>query len=298
MKIEYLHRKDIDRILWDQCVSASTANLIYGHSAFLDTMIPNWDAIVVNNYEAVIPLPFRTKWGIRYIYDPAFTQQLGLFSINENIRFEHVLPTVQQHFKYADIFLNFSNSVEGMLAKTNLVLSLNKSYKELYDSYKTDLKKNLKKVDKETWSYAVEFLPTEAVDMHRKHYFRKIGNASYKDFDNICLLAKKLYLQGMAFTRSISDKGKILSIALFLFDGRRIYNVMNTTTADGKEREANHFLLDRVVHEFAGKNYIFDFEGSDEPGIKAFYEKFRPQNQPYFYYKFNTLPDILKIVKK
>jgi hypothetical protein len=73
---------------------------------------------------------------------------------------------------------------------------------------------------------------------------------------------------------------------------------MNSTTPDGRKKEANHFLLDQVIKEFAGKPLIFDFEGSDVPGIKSFYEKFGAINQPYYSLHFNLLPAPFKWLKR
>ena len=73
---------------------------------------------------------------------------------------------------------------------------------------------------------------------------------------------------------------------------------MNTTTSGGKIVAANHFLFDKIIEEFAGSNYILDFEGSDLPGVKSFYEKFCPLDEPYFYLKINNLHPILKLLKK
>jgi hypothetical protein len=120
-----------------------------------------------------------------------------------------------------------------------------------------------------------------------------------RDFSNFAALAKKLAEKKMCFTRKITDNnGALLAIGLFLKDKRRIYNLVNTTTDEGRLKEANHFLLDEVIREFAGQSLLFDFEGSDIPGVKAFYEKFGGTDQPYFYYHYNKLPALLRLFKK
>jgi hypothetical protein len=65
---------------------------------------------------------------------------------------------------------------------------------------------------------------------------------------------------------------------------------MNTTTSEGRKVEANHYLVDSVIKEFAGTSLTFDFEGSDLPGVKSFYENFGAVNEPYFIVKYNNLP--------
>jgi hypothetical protein len=72
---------------------------------------------------------------------------------------------------------------------------------------------------------------------------------------------------------------------------------MNCTTLEGRKTEANHFLFDSILKEFAGSSLLFDFEGSDISGVKNFYEKFGTTNQPYCKLHFNNLPKVIKWIK-
>ena len=73
---------------------------------------------------------------------------------------------------------------------------------------------------------------------------------------------------------------------------------MNTTTLKGRKTEANYFLIAQVLREWAGNDLLFDFEGSEIPGVALFYEKFGAQLQPYFHWHHNQLPPLLKWIKR
>ncbi len=292
--------KNIDRQLWDACINASPNNLIYTQSFFLDAMVKNWDALIINNYEAVLPLPWKKKWGIKYLYQPAFVQQSGLFSAKKSISFDDVFKEMQQHFKYIDMPLNFlhGNNIYTT-ERINFILDLNRPYETIFTGYKNDLKKNLKIAVKQNWNYDKSLKIMEAVFMYEKYYATRIKSLTENDFKHFKKMCDKIKYKGNVFTRSITgEKNNIAAIALFLFDGKRIYNVMNTTTTAGKAKAANHFLLDNVIKEFAGNDYILDFEGSDKKGIKSFYEKFGPENQAYFHLKYNNLSPLIRWIKK
>ena len=62
-QIEYLTRDKIDINKWDECVNKASNGVIYARSIYLDKVCTNWDALVINNYELVMPLPWRKKWG-------------------------------------------------------------------------------------------------------------------------------------------------------------------------------------------------------------------------------------------
>ena len=78
---DVLH-KEIDFIKWDNCISNAPNGLIYGYSYYLDHMASQWDALVLNDYEAVMPLTWNRKYGIHYLYQPFLTAQLGVFGKN------------------------------------------------------------------------------------------------------------------------------------------------------------------------------------------------------------------------
>jgi hypothetical protein len=86
--IQHLTHAEIDKVKWDACIDKAGNGLIYGHSVYLNKMCNGqWDALVMGNYETVMPLTRRKKWGIYYLYQPAFTQQLGIFSITKPMNY-------------------------------------------------------------------------------------------------------------------------------------------------------------------------------------------------------------------
>src|SRR4051812_29985359 len=100
--IRYLEQKDIRKDLWDRCISDSANCLIYGYSNYLDRMTTNWDGLVLGDYEAVMPLPWRKKFGISYLYQPFLTAQLGLFSTQpiDAILLEDFFNAIPAKFRY------------------------------------------------------------------------------------------------------------------------------------------------------------------------------------------------------
>jgi len=78
-EIYYLRNSEIDKDSWNNCIEQAANGLIYGYSSYLDHMADNWDALVLNNYEAVMPLPWRRKAGISYVFQPFLSAQLGIF---------------------------------------------------------------------------------------------------------------------------------------------------------------------------------------------------------------------------
>jgi hypothetical protein len=299
LEIVYLHNSKIDKQKWDACIAHSQVPLIYATSSFLDIMVNDWDGIVVNNYEAVLPISFKKKYGIKYAYQPAFTAQLGLFTNSKNISFVDCIDTLQKNILFADMCLNETNKqVASSSKRLNFILNLNTSFENITNNFKQDLKNNIKKALKANLIYNKVFQPDVAIDFYAKNYAAKLNNYFSKDFDNLKILAKIFKQNDKVFTRAINDSNNnIFAIGLFLKDVNRIYNICNSITTEGKKTGANHLLFYKLIEEFAQTNYILDFEGSDMEGIKSFYEKFNPQTVYYYHHKYNKLPWFIKLFK-
>ncbi len=283
---------------WNACVAKNNAP-IYLQYAYLNTMANNWTGLVINDYEAVMPICFRKKMGITYSYSPAFVQQLGWVG-QIKISWQEIEKAIFGVVKYGDVMLNHSNHFEAIrtIAKTNFVINLNKNYEEIYSNYKNDLKQNLKKAIKENLVYTANNNIDEAIDLYKDFYSNRMKGLSAKDYSNFKMLCLLFHQTNNCLLRQIvNNKNELLAVALLLKDENRIYNLANSTTAAGRNTEANHFLIDSILKEFANTNLIFDFEGSDLPGVKTFYQKFGAVDEPYFHWHFNKLPWWIKWVK-
>ena len=133
LKISYLQQVNIDKQKWDRCIETATNGLIYAFSFYLDAMSENWDALIMNDYEAVMPLTWNKKYGIYYLRLPAFTQQSGIFGnllFTENVT-EMFLNKALEQFPFAEINLNFGNEHKNpVVKKCNLILPLHNSFIE------------------------------------------------------------------------------------------------------------------------------------------------------------------------
>jgi hypothetical protein len=299
MTFKILKSHRIDAAKWDNCVAKNKAP-IYCRYMYLHLMAASWVGIVINDYEAIIPICIRKKYFIKYSYTPAFIQQLG-FVGNINIDFNLLEKEILKIVKYGDIHFNHTNSFTQNWAatKTNFILNLNNNYKNIYDNYKTDLKNNLKKAAKQNLIYSTNNDVANAVLLYKKMYSKKMSSLSNNDYNNFIQICNQLTTTNNCIVRQIEDENKnVLATTLLLIDNNRIYNVANSINSFGRKTEANHLLIDSIIKEFANSHFILDFEGSDLQGVKTFYKKFGVEEQPYFHWHFNKLPWYIQLIKK
>ena len=292
--IRYLRRLEIDTSRWDQCIERSCSPLIYGRSFYLDEMAAGqWDALVLDDYVAVMPLTWRSRFGIRYLYQPAFTQQTGIFSpapVRPTL-VEAFLRQVDSHFRFAEIFLNYTNAHPASKPRANFILYLLPPYERLSGRYKKDLTRNLRLSSRTQLAYIKDFDLHTALHDFRRTYTSRLPAIKEDDFRRFETLCLRLNKQDQLLTRAVfNEQNQPLCSAVFLRDTRRFYLLHSTTLPAGRTSEANHFLLDQFIREWAGSSMILDFEGSDHPGIAHFYANFGAVDQPYFFYRRNRLP--------
>lgn len=298
--IRYIQRKEIDVDKWDACVEAAPNGLIYARSWWLDAMADNWDALVLGDYEIIMPLTWRRKWGIKYLYQPAFTQQLGIISsqalnVNDICSFYTEMQSV---FRFAEINLNFLNSFDNTSPRQNFILDLRKRYNEIAALYKNDLKKNLHRSIRNDFTYDNNIQSATVIEAFKFSYNEKI-KLSASDFVRLNEVAKIAGQKNMVITRAVKNSNGDLSAAVLCFkDNKRIYFLLSVTPATARVHRGNHFLVDRLVKEFSEQPLLLDFEGSDLEGIAYFYQLFGAVDQPYPFLRFNHLPWPVSLLKR
>ena len=136
--IKYIKRQDLDVLKYDKCIDASLQSRIYAFSWYLDIVADNWDVLVLDDYKAVMPIPWANKYGIKYITQPYFCQQLGVFSIKKiSAEIERDLrKKIPKRFVKISLNYNSANYLGSkMVAKKNFILELNDTYLNLFKSF-------------------------------------------------------------------------------------------------------------------------------------------------------------------
>ncbi len=302
--ISYLLHKQIDKKKWDVCISTAVNGLIYAKSYYLDNIANNWDALILNDYEAVMPLTWRRKFGIPYLYQPPFTQQLGIFF--KELPVAEILDlftaALQKHYKFAEIYVNYCNTAAfyGLCtARTNYVLNIDRDYAAIYNSYEDGFTKSLRRIAKFKFQYKQSHNITEAIVLYQNLYGQRVLHLSKKDYRCFIALCFSLLYRQQLFIRQVTDaEGRLLALSLLFADDKRLYNIISCVTDDGRRLEANYFLYDNIIKEFCEKGLVLDLEGSDIKGVGDFYTKMNPKNEPYAFLKYNHLHPLLRLVKK
>ncbi len=287
----YLKQSEIDFDKWNRCIMKSVNSMVYAYSWYLDVVNPDWDALVYSDYEAVMPITHNKKYGINYLYQPFFTQQLGVFSskiIDESLILLF-LESIPKKYRFIDINLNKYNSITDLPkikieSRFTYELDLIEHYEKILKKYSSSHKINLYKAFNNNLSIIYDLKPNELFKLtniivkqaHIRHehinILRQLIAASIR--------YKSGYLYGVYDTNN-----NLISASLFIRSKYKISMVLSVSTQEGIGQNAKYLLIDRIIKDFSGKNIVLDFNSND-----IFYKGFGAAKFTYNNIKINRLP--------
>ncbi len=301
--IRYVPYQEIDQQQWDACIERANNGLVYAYSLYLHTMAKHWDALVLNDYEAVMPLTYNKKYGIYYLYQPPFTAALGVFGQGVTAALvQQFLQAVPHKFRYWDIYLNQGNffQIEGfdLYQRSNYILSLQPSYEALYGQYRDNIKRNIRKCVQQGGTVQKGVPIAEVIALAKAQTHQSAG-LSDADFENFNQLYQLLHQQQKALTYGIATpQGQLVASCVFFFSHNRAYYILVGNHPNGKTMGASHALIDAFIKDHAGSDLLLDFEGSDIRNLAFFYSSFGAVEEQYPGLRLNRLPWWVRWFKK
>ena len=303
MKIYYLRQPEIDKKKWDACIDKSGNGLIYAYSFYLDAMSRNWDALILNDYEIVMPLTWNKKYSIYYLYQPFFCAQLGIFGNNiSNDIVKLFLLNIPSKFKYWDFYLNHENLFQvkdfPMYERSNYILNLLDSYENISKNFAESHLRNIRRALKQG-NVVKKDIPIGEVITLAKEQAKNFSPITRKDYDNFSLLFQHLQEKNMALTYGVyAANDQLTASCAFIFSHQRAYYILVGNHPNGKTSGASHLMIDYFIKENSGKKLTLDFEGSSITSLAFFYKSFGATLEKYPGIKLNRLPALAKLFKQ
>lgn len=301
--IKYVKRAGLNIQKYDACIEGSIQSRIYAFSWYLDIVADNWGVLVLDDYEAVMPIPFRKKYGVKYVYPPFWLLELGVFSLKKNADYQSFLDVLFHEFKFIESRMNTDNIIQKsssfLIVKQMQVLKLEGIYESIFENYRKDRKKDLRKANKanltEKWNDNYDKLIQLFID----NVGKRTPFIVAKDYVNLKKLMISCIDRKVGEVLSIYDKeNKLVASGFFLKHKDSITILVSSTDFNNRNNGENTFLIDRAIHRYQ-KNYsLFNFGGSSMKTIANYFLSFGATTEEYQQIKYNNLPFLLKLFKK
>ncbi|MGB1206989.1 MAG: hypothetical protein ACPG5B_15190 [Chitinophagales bacterium] len=289
LPIVYLKNTEIDIVKWNVCITKAANALPYAYSWYLDIVAPNWEALVYGDYEVVMPLAYKTKLWQSYIFQPAWTQQLGIFSIHPLSQFlvHEFLRAIPPKFRWINMYLNEKNqfSITNFEVKVrfNYVLSLKKTYQQLYGQYNQNTRRNLKKAKANTvLNLQRQVSPETICHFFRQHIGAKIPQLKTPQYEQIIKIMYACIYRKIGWSIGVYGQyNELCAVGFFIESHGRIINILPATNEEGRKTRAMFLIIDDIIKKYANGHILFDFEGSMVESIARFYQGFGAKAVPY-----------------
>jgi hypothetical protein len=296
--VNFIKHKDIDFEKWDNTILNSEIPFVFAQSFYLNATCPNWDALIIGDYESVFPLTHKTKYGITYLPQPPFTSQLGAYGfLSEEIELQFY-TYILNHYKLIEIELNISNqlNVKNLIPKNTYTINYNEGY-----SFNHNTKRNISKaINSGLHVTKVDFEEGFKLSKEYLNPFLKnnlaLSLSTISVFEDLLNSANK---QSKLYTFKVTDKeNELKALGHFITNGKHAFYLKGTNFDKVDNSGSMHLLMSKVVDFFSDSTIIFDFGGGSQTGLANFYMGLGGKVMTYNFLKVNNLPWLIKLIKK
>jgi hypothetical protein len=257
----------------------------------------------MDDYSAVLPITWKSRLGIYYLCQPWFTQQLGIFSADmpRKDTISYFLSAIPGKFRLVDIQLNTSNNVVSdefaVNYRANFILDLSPRYIQIESNYHRNCRRNVQKALCAGLYVKQGPGPSVFSRFIQRNLDRSLSENSGL-FETLPAIVQTTIERGYGTIYGAYDRREDLSAAGWFVNifGRNLFMVC-ASTATGKKDHAMSLLVDHMIREKAGSPGIFDFTGSNIPGVAYFNTGFGAVRQFYPVIKRNRLPWFVRLFK-
>ena len=300
--IRHLLHAEIDKQRWDAMLLACPNRLWYAQSWVLDIAAPDWGALVDESVGALMPLTWRRKWGIDYLFQPLGLQQLGAFAPTMDAALaQRFLDAIPQRFRYADIQLNESMHVQPSVhdtlqVKENQLIPLQHPLDQIRAGYAKGHRRNLREAGAglQAGSIGVQ----RFAELFRSTTGARYGPDALRGFDVFTQVMQEGVRRGQCEVSALLRNGEPVAAACFAtWEGRTIL-LKSANTAHGLEAKAMFRVVDDWIARHAGSERLFDLAGSSTPSVARFNAGFGAESRVYLRLVRNRLPAPLRWLKR
>jgi len=301
----YLTHDLIDKERWDDCIRNALNGLIFGNSWLLDVAYPQWAGVVLGDYEAVLMIPVKRRFGIIYALQPFFVRHSGIYSRRELSAEEvkamlQIIPGTLKWIKlYAFPVQQLPGAHWTITPRYFQRMALQNTYEGLSSFFSTNTKRNLKKAGKHGLQLGMTEDTSVVPELFRRFKGGELEIFSDEDYLTLEAVMRACNEKDHGETYQVTDPhGNILAAAFFCRFGSTLTFLKGAASNEGKSTGAMHFLFCHVIAKYAGKLDFLDFGGSNIESVARFYHGFGGRDVEYHLLEKDKLPKVVKIVRE
>jgi hypothetical protein len=280
-------------------VAAATEPVPYAYSWWLTATTGRWDAVVEVDdvsgaYLSVLPLPIKRRpWG-REVYQPPFTQQLGLL-ITTGSRHRNLLDYLTlikgrfaRFYQQLHTGLELASAPAGFHLKERYTyqLSLAPHYPALLAGFEADYRRRLRRNQEQALPLRVTPAASaaELIALFRAEAAGQAAGLKPQEYARLERLLTEIQARGLGQILEVRapHTNELLAGAFFVTHPQRLIYLFAAASESGRQAGAPLLLLNYIIQHHAGTvGLTLDFEGGMIPSIARFFANFGAAAVPY-----------------
>ena len=300
--IRIIKRRDLDLQKYDSCIDESLQSRIFGFSWYLDVTVEHWQVAVLNDYEAVMPLPVRQKFGISYVYPPFWILELGIFykdPIDESV----FIDKIKEEFRWIELRLNSANNFDlnyQFCSKMQYQqLSLSDTFDQIQNSYRKDRKKDLRKAKESGLVVKWDDDSNHLIDLFKKSIGKRTSNITESDYKNLREIIRTCSKKGLGRILSVyAEDDSLVASSFVLLHKNTCTILVSATDFSNRGNGANTFLIDTLLRHYQNQFEFFNFGGSSIQSIGEYFKSFGANTVDYPFIAWKKHPKLFKLLGK
>lgn len=289
-ELQKIKRKNLDLEKYSKVLSDSLNYRIYAEYWYLDLLTnKKWECWVYGDYEVIMPIPLQFKFGFKFVIQPIYCQQLGIF-YREEISDELFKEFEKKLHKYFVRSYHFNEeNTERYNPKgekrVNYVLDLNRPYDEIFANYSKHRRKDIRK------SNNLGIRVSETTNFRNfieMTFFNYPKLSKFIDEEFLEQYLTKTQVKEKLICCDVLDKNKnLIASQIFIKSGNRNICMGFARNKELENHNSSAFVINYLIQKLSGENFILDFEGSMIPEVAKFMEGFHPDKK--FYTNFRNI---------
>ncbi len=285
-QIRIISRNDISEVKWDSLVEVSD-NSIFMSRWYLDEVMPDWTAIVLNDYEACLPVFISRKYGLNYCLQPLFMRECCV--LGDKSKFQELSNKLQSETSFFSIAMDVNANYKNLIIEHSIhqLLPLNQDYESVYKMYSQNVKRSLRDFMKSEGELTDELDPNLLIELFRSikgKAFSHLNDEAYTRLKNLMISAQT---RKLSILRGVRLNGELVAICFFIRQDGKLLYLKGIVTSVGRGIGAMQAIFDSVMKENSSSTSSLDFGGSSNEGLALFNKKFGAIDRKYLILKYN-----------
>lgn len=272
--------QDIDTQKYNECIAQSVQRSLFAEWDFLKAVNGEaWDCLILDDYQAVMPVPYVYKWGVKIVTKPWAVQQLGIFSLEDSPEInQEFLEFLEKNYMVHYYPFNVGNQFRN---KSNSLVN-NIIYKDEYEKirakYTIDRRRNTRILPK--MEHRISFYQDTEIRKYKAFYWKNIQGVSEEKKGDFWKVIERLGDANLLEINVLSVDGELASIAVLLKDAEYFYALLLLNAPEYFKENTPSILIDQILRKNSS-DYHFSFMGGNLPQVKEFFRRFSPDKQNF-----------------